>query len=61
MLNEVRQSILTLQFIARPRFDQQSAVSHIPTVFEVHTTQPIGQCPSVKGRRVWRHGPRRYG
>ena len=59
MLDEVREPILAVQLIPRPRLDQQSAVPDVAPVLEVHTPDAVWQRPRVKGRRVGRHGLRR--
>ncbi|MGB1055248.1 MAG: hypothetical protein ACPG4V_15795, partial [Limisphaerales bacterium] len=54
-LDEVREPILAVQLIPRPRLDQQAAVPDVATVLEVHTPDAVRQRPRVKGRRVGRH------
>ena len=60
VFDEVREPVLAVQLIAGARFDQQAAVPDVAPVLEVHAPDAIGQRPGVEGRRIGRHGPRRY-
>ena len=57
VLDEVREPVLAVQLIPRPRLDQQAAVPDVAPVFEVHAPNAVRQRPRVKSRRVGRHRP----